>query len=51
MVGRAEVTTCEPADHDGAKGLRNTVRREIRARALARRAGCVRADAPRTVNP
>ncbi|MEU3640974.1 hypothetical protein AB0H23_32715 [Streptomyces albogriseolus] len=33
---RADVTRCEPADHDGAEALRNTVRREIRARALAR---------------
>jgi hypothetical protein len=33
---RGEVTPCEPADHGGAEALRNTVRREIRARSLAR---------------
>jgi hypothetical protein len=33
---RAKVEPCEPADHAGAEALRDTVRREIRARALAR---------------
>ncbi|MFD8609477.1 hypothetical protein [Streptomyces sp. NPDC059631] len=33
---RAEVAPCEPVDHGGAEALRNAVRREIRAHALAR---------------
>ncbi|MER5378472.1 hypothetical protein [Streptomyces sp. NPDC002553] len=33
---RAQITPCEPADHGGAEAMRATVRREIRARALAR---------------